>query len=341
MKEGTPTQARRAFETRTPSPALEGMTLRHFEGLQDLQAMNAVANAVRQADGESFYTTDEQFRLFYESLPHTDLAHDVAIIEIDGRVVGYGRTGWRDELDGPRIYEIVPFVLGSVDLAAYDALLGALEQRAFDIAAAHAAAPKVLETQSSDRAEERETILQRHRYEPIRHFYSMVRPTLDDPPVAPLPEGLEIREVRPEHLDRIWAAHQEAFRDDWGFSEDDEQAHELFLHDPVMSDTSLWRVAWDGDEVAGQVRSYINAEENERLGRRRGYTEHISVRRPWRRRGLARALIVASFPLLKARGMTEAALGVDAENTSGALRVYESVGFRAVSRTTLFRKPID
>jgi ribosomal protein S18 acetylase RimI-like enzyme len=107
-----------------------------------------------------------------------------------------------------------------------------------------------------------------------------------------------------------------------------------------MSDTSLWRVAWDGDEIAGQVRSFISAEENERFGRKRGYTEHITVRRPWRRRGLARALIAASFPLLRARGMTEAALGVDTENVSGALRVYEGCGFRPIARSTTYRKSL-
>jgi ribosomal protein S18 acetylase RimI-like enzyme len=107
-----------------------------------------------------------------------------------------------------------------------------------------------------------------------------------------------------------------------------------------MSDTSLWRVAWDGDEVAGQVRAYINDEENEQLGRKRGYTEFISVRRPWRRRGLARALIAASFPLLRARGMTEVGIGVDTENVSGALRVYEKCGFRPISRSTTYRRPL-
>jgi ribosomal protein S18 acetylase RimI-like enzyme len=39
--------------------------------------------------------------------------------------------------------------------------------------------------------------------------------------------------------------------------------------------------------------------------------------------------------------MTEAALGVDTENESGALRVYEGCGFRVVSRSTNYRKPLD
>ena len=109
----------------------------------------------------------------------------------------------------------------------------------------------------------------------------------------------------------------------------------------MTSDTTLWRVAWDGDEIAGQVRSFINQAQNERMGRLRGYTEFISVRRPWRRRGLARALIAASFPLLRARGMTEAGLGVDTQNLSGALRVYEGCGFVPVSRETTYQKPLD
>jgi ribosomal protein S18 acetylase RimI-like enzyme len=169
----------------------------------------------------------------------------------------------------------------------------------------------------------------------------MVRPNLDDLAPAPLPDGLEIREVRPEHLPAIWAAHVEAMRDHWGAVEPDDATYQQFLTDPMTSDSSLWRVAWDGDEVAGQVRSFINPEENARRGTRRGHTEFISVRRPWRRRGLARALIAASFPLLRARGMTEATLGVDTENPSGAFRVYESCGFVAVSRDTTYRKPLD
>ena len=64
------------------------------------------------------------------------------------------------------------------------------------------------------------------------------------------------------------------------------------------------------------------------------------MRRPWRRRGLARALIAASFPLLRARGMTEAGLGVDTENVSGALSVYEGCGFRPISRSTTYRRPL-
>jgi ribosomal protein S18 acetylase RimI-like enzyme len=147
--------------------------------------------------------------------------------------------------------------------------------------------------------------------------------------------------VRAEDVRAIWDAGIDAFRDAWGFVEPDEDDYARFLTDPMDSQRELWRVAWDGDEVAGQVRSFINEAENERFGRRRGYTESISVRRPWRRRGLARALIGASIRALRERGMTETALGVDTQNVTGALALYESCGYIAVSRTTVFEKPLD
>jgi ribosomal protein S18 acetylase RimI-like enzyme len=328
------------FPLAGPAP-VAGFTLRHLRLPDDVHAMNAIANATRAAEGDNFYTTDEQMAVFYADPPGSDAARDVAIAEIDGRIAGYGRVAAHEEPGGPRIYEIIPFHEQTPDGdAVFMALVGALETRARTIAADHPEGEKLFETFGGDKVTGRDAPLRAIGYEPVRHGYSMIRPSVDDLPDAPLPAGLEIREVLPEHMPAIWAAAEEAFQDAWGYRPSTESQYQIFLNDPVTSDTSLWRVAWDGDEVAGQVRSYINTEENEHYGRRRGYTEFISVRRPWRRRGLARALIAASFPLLRARGMTEAALGVDTENVSGALRVYERCGFVPVSRTTVYRKPL-
>jgi mycothiol synthase len=336
-----PSASSAAFPTTASLPPVPGLVLRHLRAPGDYPAMNALANAIREAEGTDFSTTDEQFAQFYEHLPGSDPAHDVAVAEIDGRIVGYGRTAWHEEPGGPRIYEVIAFVDPLVAGAAvFTTMVDALETRLRTIAADHPAGEKLFETFGGDLAPERDALLRERGYEAVRFLYAMVRPGMEDLPDSPLPEGLEIRDVRPEHLPAIWAADQEAFRDSWGFTPGTESDYQRFLTDPVTSDTSLWRIAWDGDEVAGQVRSYIHAEQNARRGWRRGYVESISVRRPWRRRGLARALIAASFPLLRARGMEEAALGVDTENVSGALRVYERCGFRPVARTATYRKPL-
>ena len=102
----------------------------------------------------------------------------------------------------------------------------------------------------------------------------------------------------------------------------------------VASGVGRRRNRWDG-------QNFIIPEENITFNRQRGYTEGISVRRPWRKQGVANVLINRSLLMFREMGMTEAALGVDAENTSGALRVYERCGFKVVKRSTTYRKSMQ
>jgi ribosomal protein S18 acetylase RimI-like enzyme len=89
------------------------------------------------------------------------------------------------------------------------------------------------------------------------------------------------------------------------------------------------------------VLSFIDKDENAKFGRQRGYTETIAVRRPWRRRGLAKALLAQSLLGLKESGMTEAALGVHIENRHGAYYFYQSMGYRVVQTWTIYRKVME
>lgn len=177
-------------------------------------------------------------------------------------------------------------------------------------------------------------------YAPIRYGFEMRRP-LDEPiPDVELPAGIELRPVREADHRKIWEADAEAFRDHWEprvRTEDDFVATFSF---PDL-DTSLWRVAWEGDEVVGGVMNAIFPEENARIGLKVGWLEHVSVRAPWRGRGVAKALIAASMRVLRDRGMDLAALGVDALNPTGALALYEGLGFRPHQKWISHRKPLD
>jgi mycothiol synthase len=176
--------------------------------------------------------------------------------------------------------------------------------------------------------------------EPVRHFFLMRRPLSEPIPDSPLPDGLEIRPVTQDQWRTIFDAENEAFRDHWGHREGTESGFQAtYAHDEL--DTSLWVVAWDGDEVAGVVQNWIWPEENERLGVSRGWLEHISVRRPWRRRGLARAMTAESLVRFRARGLEEGMLGVDSENPNGALGLYEGLGFSVRSRAAAYRRPLE
>jgi ribosomal protein S18 acetylase RimI-like enzyme len=167
---------------------------------------------------------------------------------------------------------------------------------------------------------------------------SLLRPHLDDIPDRPLPEGVEVRPVTPDQVRHILEVHHEAFRGEWDFHEMTEDEIDEMIDDPVQ-DPTLWQVAWAGDEVVGQVKPFINHEENARRGYLRGYTEFISTHRDWRNRGIASALLARSLRVLRECGMTEAMLGVDTNNPGGAFQVYTRLGFAVQSYTAAYTRP--
>ena len=177
-------------------------------------------------------------------------------------------------------------------------------------------------------------------YDAIRYGFIMRRP-LDAPiPDAGLPARIEVRPVVPDHHRPIWAADIEAFRDHFEPRQRSEEDFQATFHGPNV-DTSMWRVAWEGDEVVGSVLNQIDPDENARVGVDVGWLEHVSVRRAWRGRGVAKALIVHSLRVLRDRGMAVAALGVDGQNPTGAVALYEGLGFRPHEEWTTYRKPLD
>ncbi|HEX7195696.1 MAG TPA: GNAT family N-acetyltransferase, partial [Candidatus Limnocylindria bacterium] len=103
----------------------------------------------------------------------------------------------------------------------------------------------------------------------------------------------------------------------------------------------FWRIGWDGDEIAGVVITTVPMAENEAHGRARVYVDSVSVRRPWRRRGLARALLAGSLVAAREAGFTSASLGVDTDSPTGATDLYRSLGFEPERSFTVWRKPMD
>ncbi|MEZ5256292.1 MAG: GNAT family N-acetyltransferase [Ilumatobacteraceae bacterium] len=182
--------------------------------------------------------------------------------------------------------------------------------------------------------------LESRGYEAAHWSAALVRPHLDDVPARELPPGVELRPATHEQLRTIMAAHLEAFRGEWDFVEPNEAAYAWVLDDPYC-DPTLWQVAWADDEVVGQVKPFINHDENEERGYQRGYTEYISTHHDWRNRGIAGALLARSLLALRERGMTSAALGVDTNNPGGAFHLYRSLGFELQAYLAVYVKPFQ
>jgi mycothiol synthase len=253
--------------------------------------------------------------------------------------VAYSRVWWDDEVDG-RVYKLVGFVdpeHGGRGIGR--TLLGWSEARLREIAVDHDVSTRLVQAFVGDANEAATALIRDAGYEPVTYMAEMVRATVDDLPDRPLPEGLEIRPVREEDIRTIWDADMEAFKDHWGYVEPTETEYERFRAYPYL-DPSLWKIAWDDEGVAGQVKSFIDTAQNEAHGRKRGWTEQISTARRWRRRGVAKALIVESIRELAARGMTEVALGVHTENPTGAYQLYQSLGYELSRTWTTYRKPL-
>lgn len=324
------------------APAIPGLVFRRFSGPADFPAMVAALNASEAADGEERVVTVEGITNNYAHLSNSDPAHDMLIIEVNGEVAGYARVFWFDETGGPIVYTPFAYLAPAWRRKGIGrAVLHWMERRLAEIAVGHPGdRTKTYQAFALQGAAGLAALLEQEGYRPVRYFYQMVRPDLEKIPDFPLPEGIEVRPALPEHYRAIWDAGNEAFRDHWGYSPPTEEDYQAWLGDKAHFQPHLWQIAWDvaTDQVAGQVGTYIDYAENEEFHRQRGWTEGISVCRPWRRRGLARALIVRSLRAQKAAGMTESALGVDSENISGATRVYEACGFRVMKRNTAYRK---
>jgi mycothiol synthase len=324
-----------------------GYVARPYGGRADHALMAALKTAAERDEPDAELSTPEQFDASYPHLERCDLSRDVAIVETTrGEPAAYLRTGWDLAGDDSRVWFVILAVHPdhrSPELL--DALFGGWEAHV-DLIEPDDGRPSQLRAWAphpgiGGSAAGLAAALERAGFTATRFSASLDRPHLHDIPAYALPDGVEMRPVEPHHLHQIWATHHEAFRGQPDFVETDESEFESFLADPLRDET-LWKIAWAGDgpdaQVVGQVKSYINAEENRLSGRLRGYTEHISTTLGWRGRGIARALIVASLHELRARGMTEAALGADTDNPQ-AFDLYRMLGYEVVAYQAQYDKP--
>lgn len=143
-----------------------------------------------------------------------------------------------------------------------------------------------------------------------------------------LPEGIVVQPYRPEDADELRAALNETFAEDPFFHTVSPSNFREFYLRARGFDPGLWLLAWDGDELAGFALAYAGRGGDLDLG----WVGTLGVREPWRRRGLGKALLRGSFHELSVRGLHRIGLGVDAENATGAVTLYEWVGMHIAQR---------
>ncbi|CAN5837476.1 hypothetical protein BH18ACT7_BH18ACT7_25210 [soil metagenome] len=325
------------------APSIPGLRFRRFIDERDHAHLLEITNQCWDEDGVGHRQDMSGIANAYLPTAGFDARQDVLFAEVDGRPVAFSRVKHARQADGIRLYDLAGQVLPEWRRCGIGAtLFRYAEARQRAVAQTHPEdGPKLLESSVSERQLGARALLEAHGFSqtPALQDQDMVRPTLDDLPLAPMPEGLQVRPARPEHMRQIWELYRVADLDGPGSLETDEDDYERWASWSFW-DLNLWQIAWDGEQPVGMVLNFIRPDENEHFGRLRGYTEWINVARLWRRRGVARALIVRSFGVLQERGMHEAALGVYVNNPTGARQLYESLGYRAVRSMFCYRRPL-
>jgi len=168
----------------------------------------------------------------------------------------------------------------------------------------------------------------------LRRYYRMMI-ELDAPPPDPeWPEGLGAETFQIEDAKMFHDAMIEAFEDEWNFvAMPFEEWREMRLVKDPDFDPTLWFIVRDGNEIAAVMRN-----EPDRSGA--GFVGAIGVRKPWRKRGLALALLRHAFAEFYRRGKQRVALGVDADNPTGATRLYERAGMHVAYEAVAYGKDI-
>ncbi|MEE4193953.1 MAG: GNAT family N-acetyltransferase [Anaerolineae bacterium] len=317
---------------------LPGATL--CNGSQDqsenILRMAEIFNATKDVSGANWVMTVEDLEVEYARRPNFDPCTQSWFVEKDERTIGTAECYWFDlPIEKRRVFRVMMYWRKEYFSTPLPDLLFELsENKCRELAAnMETDLELVFSSWTMKKAEARHKVFKAHGYQDVRYFFNMTRDCSEKLDEYPLPAGVVIRGAEENEYRKVFDAFNEAFHDHWGYAEMNDEDFASWQQGRHFQ-PELWKIAWDGDQVCGTVLNYVDEAENEEYNRKRGYTETISVRRPWRGKGIAKAAIAESIRMFTAMGMEECALGVDAENPSGALRLYQSLGFKEAEDQT-------
>jgi len=323
------------------APPIPGLWFRPTRGQADAPAFHAIhagrmdRDAVDPLSTLEGVPTEEEMRNVLANVLAEGRPDRYLVAQVMDVVIGYCRIRSWPETDGTWVYLHVGWVLPEWrGRGIGTAMLHWAEDRCRRLAAvSHPGEPFDLAGNASATEVEATALLLREGY----HVGFTALEMGLDPAVTfrphPLPAGFRLRSVLPADYPAIAASVDEAYRHEYpaGRYQDcfDPAGYVAEIGAPPH-DPTLWRVAWDGDEVVGQVLAVIQ--------RGRGEVFEVSVRPTWRRRGLARALLSDALCGLRDRGVDVIRLHTRADFPTRARDLYESLGFRVLKEFPRYRK---
>jgi mycothiol synthase len=311
---------------------------------EDLQAACDLLNACDAVDKMDDGHTVEDLRTEFE-YPELNKHKDLRLWEDEaGKLAGFGQLWLRKSadddgvLDGWLYFKVRPDVR---NVGIEDAIVDWGFERA-EQAGAERELPVRVSSGTRDYDAERREVLARHDMEIVRYFFTMIR-DLNQPIAEPeFPEGFIMRHStgKGEDVNKWVETFNLSFIDHWNHHPLTVESHAHWLESPKYNpERDLVALAPDGT-FAAFCFCWVDPDDNERNNRLEGWIDMLGTRRGFRKIGLGRAMLLAGLRRLKEEGLTAAKLGVDAENPTGALGLYERTGFEKLYTFVAYRKTI-
>lgn len=315
---------------------MKTIAMRPFAGSKDLQAIVDFLNLCETVDqveeGTSIAELQQEF-----SAPGFDVARDMQLWQdSEGYLIGYGEI-WIPGASGDGFLRFHVHPDWRNQRLARQIICWA-ETRLKQVAQERRI-PANLYVSPRDSQIDQIAALESYGFTTTRYFFSMGRSLNEPLPEPQLPAGFTLRHGVTKQEVGAWVEmHNQSFIDHWNHHEMtvEERLHEVSDAE-YQPELDLVAIAPDST-FAAYCYCCIRERNNARTQRNEGWIAILGTRRGFRRRGLGRAMLLSGLHRLKQAGVEAARLGVDAENPSGALRLYESVGFHKVHTRFVYRK---
>jgi GNAT superfamily N-acetyltransferase len=306
------------------------LTLRHPRDEDLTTVYEVIATDDRNELGRP--DLDESDVAEWWSMPHHDKSRDAFVLEREGRAAGYGQTHDRNQTGK---FDTDVWVTDETDEDGYDALLSSLTRRALEIAREAGVEPKEQMCWSVMGREERARWLRERGFSQVRRFYRMQIELDGSAAEAPaLPDGVTMEPLGDDESARrdYQTMMSAAFVGHWGYVPTD---YETWLARVTASPNLDWGTVWlvrvDGVPAAGlKMRIYEDL----------AFVDTVGTLEPYRGRGLARLMLRRAFAEALRRGQPLVQLGVDTQNETGAVAVYEKAGMSVAFAHDEWTRPL-
>jgi ribosomal protein S18 acetylase RimI-like enzyme len=217
-------------------------------------------------------------------------------------------------------------------------LLDWLERRARqEFSTSTSGTPQLMRASCAGGQADRIALFEQHGFRAMRYSYEMQRDLAALIPDVSLPDSLQWAQWTTELDPALMHAFNAAFSEHWGLQTMNEAAWKEFFTGVPQFRGDLSYLVLREDEIAGFCVNWVVGAENTR----KGWIEAIGVIPTWRGQGIASALLVKTLQSFQAAGLKQAGLDVDAENPTGALRLYQKHGFKVGKESIHFVKNLD